>query len=50
VWGATYFSRLLAGDDIAEAMRHALVAAAKNVDHRGASGLARYLRGELTVK
>ena len=50
VWGATYFSRLLAGDDIVEAMRHALVAAAKNVDHRGASGLARYLRGELTVK
>lgn len=50
VWGATYFSRLLAGDDVADAMRLALMAAAKNVDHRGASGLARYLRGELTVK
>ncbi|HUQ18607.1 MAG TPA: carbohydrate kinase family protein [Gemmatimonadaceae bacterium] len=50
VWGATYFSRLLAGDNITEAMRQATVAAAKNVDHRGASGLARYLRGELTVK
>jgi sugar/nucleoside kinase (ribokinase family) len=50
VWGATYFSRLLAGDNIAEAMRLALMAAAKNVDHRGASGLARYLRGELAVK
>jgi sugar/nucleoside kinase (ribokinase family) len=50
VWGATYFSRLLAGDDIVEAMRLASLAAAKNVDHRGASGLARYLRGELTVK
>jgi hypothetical protein len=50
VWGATYFSRLLAGENIAEAMRAALVAAAKNVDHRGASGLARYLRGELSVK
>ena len=49
VWGATYFSRLLAGDNIAEAMRQALVAAAKNVDHRGATGLARYLRGELSV-
>src|SRR5215210_3448176 len=35
VWGATYFSRLLAGDNIAEAMRAALVAAARNVDHRG---------------
>jgi hypothetical protein len=50
VWGATYFSRLLAGDTIAEAMRAALVAAARNVDHRGASGLARYLRGELSIK
>jgi sugar/nucleoside kinase (ribokinase family) len=50
VWGATYFSRLLAGDDIAESMRVALVAAAKNVDHRGATGLSRYLRGELSVK
>ncbi|MEO7502151.1 MAG: PfkB family carbohydrate kinase [Gemmatimonadaceae bacterium] len=50
VWGATYFSRLLAGDNIAEAMRAALVAAARNVDHRGASGLARYLRGELSIK
>jgi hypothetical protein len=50
VWGATYLSRLLAGDNIAEAMRAALVAAARNVDHRGASGLARYLRGELSIK
>ncbi len=50
VWGATYFSRLLAGENIAEAMRLALIAAAKNVDHRGASGLARHLRGELSIK
>src|SRR5260221_2687486 len=50
VWGATYFSRLLAVDNIAEAMRLALVAAAKNFDHRGASGLARHLRGELSIK
>jgi hypothetical protein len=50
VWGATYFSRLLAGETIAEAMGAAMIAAAKNVDHRGASGLARYLRGELSIK
>jgi hypothetical protein len=50
VWGATYFSRLLAGENISEAMRLALVAAAKNFDHRGASGLARHLRGELSIK
>ena len=28
----------------------AAVAAARNVDHRGATGLAQYLRGELSVK
>ena len=50
VWGATYYSRLLAGDSIAPAMRAAAAAAARNVDHRGASGLAPYLRGELSVK
>ncbi|MDO8501973.1 MAG: carbohydrate kinase family protein [Gemmatimonadaceae bacterium] len=50
VWGATYFSRLLAGDDIRSAMRAASAAAARNVDHRGATGLAQYLRGELSVK
>jgi sugar/nucleoside kinase (ribokinase family) len=48
VWGATYFSRLLAGDNFADAMRAALVAAARNVAHRGAAGLAHYLRGELS--
>lgn len=50
VWGATYFSRLLAGDDIQSAMIAASAAAARNVDHRGASGLAQHLRGELSVK
>lgn len=50
VWGATYFSRLLAGDDIRSAMQKAAAAAARNVDHRGATGLAQYLRGELSVK
>jgi hypothetical protein len=50
VWGATYFSRLLAGDDIRSAMHAAAAAAARNVDHRGATGLAQYLRGELSVR
>jgi sugar/nucleoside kinase (ribokinase family) len=49
VWGATYFSRLVAGDIIADAMRAALEAAARNVEHRGATGLAHYLRGELST-
>ncbi len=38
VWGATYFSRLLAGDKLADAMQAAVVAAARNVGHRGATG------------
>ena len=50
VWGATYFSRLLAGDEIRSAMHAAGAAAARNVDHRGATGLAQYLRGELSVR
>lgn len=47
VWGATYFSRELAGDTLEAAMRRACDAAARNVEHRGASGLAHHLRGEL---
>ena len=50
VWGATYFSRLLAGDKLDAAIDRALEAAARNVDHRGARGLADYLRGELSIK
>ncbi|MGK2963950.1 MAG: PfkB family carbohydrate kinase [Gemmatimonadaceae bacterium] len=50
VWGATYFSFLLAGDDIRTAMQKAAAAAARNVDHRGATGLAQHLKGELSVK
>ena len=50
VWGATYFSRLLAGDNLETAMGRALEAAARNVDHRGATGLADHLRGELSLK
>jgi hypothetical protein len=47
VFGATYFSRLLSGDMFAEALHAGVRAAVRNVDHRGASGLGPYLRGEL---
>lgn len=50
VWGATYFSRLLAGETFIEAIGKAMDAAARNVDHRGATGLANHLRGELSVR
>ena len=49
VWGATYFSRMVAGDKLSDAMRAAGVAAARNVGHRGATGLAAHLRGELSL-
>lgn len=49
VWGATYFSRMLAGDNLADAMRAAHAAAARNVEHRGATGLATHLRGQLSL-
>lgn len=49
VWGATHFSRLLAGDRLDEAIRAAHRAAARNVEHRGATGLADHLRGKLSV-
>ncbi len=49
VWGATQFSRLLAGDNLGDAIRAAHRAAARNVEHRGASGLADHLRGKLSV-
>ncbi|MDE3152934.1 MAG: carbohydrate kinase family protein [Gemmatimonadota bacterium] len=49
VWGATYFSRLLAGDKLGDAIVAAHRAAGRNLEHRGATGLARYLRGELSV-
>jgi hypothetical protein len=49
VWGATYFSRLLAGDTLRDAIRAAHRAAARNVGHRGATGLADHLRGKLSV-
>jgi hypothetical protein len=49
VWGATYFTRLLAGDKLTDAIAAANRAAARNVEHRGASGLAQHLRGELSA-
>lgn len=49
VWGATHFSRLLAGDNFTDAIRAANRAASRNVEHRGASGLSKHLRGELST-
>ena len=49
VWGATCFSRLVAGDKLLDAMRAAHAAAARNLGYRGATGLAHHLRGELTI-
>ena len=48
VWGATYFSRLLAGDNLGDAIHAAHRAAARNVSHRGATGLANHLRGTIS--
>jgi hypothetical protein len=49
VWGATQFSRMLAGDTLDQAIRAANRAAARNVEHRGATGLADHLRGKLSA-
>ena len=49
VWGATCFSRLLAGDNLEAAIRAAHRAAARNVEFRGATGLADHLRGTLSI-
>jgi hypothetical protein len=49
VWGATHFSRLLAGDNLNAAILAAHRAAARNVDHRGATGLANHLRGKISL-
>jgi sugar/nucleoside kinase (ribokinase family) len=50
VWGATFFSRLLDDDIMTNALHAAMIAAARNVEHRGASGLAHHLRGELSLQ
>lgn len=45
VWGMTAFCALLEGHEVEEAMRRACALARRNVVHRGASGLSRFLRG-----
>jgi hypothetical protein len=47
VFGAVAFARLLAGEPVEIALRHAADLAARNAAFRGASGLVRHLRGEL---
>ncbi len=47
VWGATMFTRLLAGDGLESAVAAANGAAEKNVRHRGATGLNLFLQGRI---
>lgn len=47
VWGATFFCRLLEARDLEGAIRSANAAAARNVTHRGATGLREHLLGRL---
>ncbi|HEX6938546.1 MAG TPA: hypothetical protein VF158_03980 [Longimicrobiales bacterium] len=47
VWGATCFCKLLGGASLEEAMRAANRAAARNVEHRGATGLHLFLQGRI---
>jgi len=49
VFGAAACARLLAGDPVEPALRHAAAMAARNAGLRGAGGLSRTLRGELLV-
>lgn len=49
VFGAAAFARLLAGDTVEAALSHATALGARNAAFRGASGLARHLRGELVT-
>ena len=49
VFGAAAFARLLAGDPLESALRHASALAGRNAGFRGASGLTRHLRGELVM-
>jgi sugar/nucleoside kinase (ribokinase family) len=47
VWGASFFCALLARHPLDTAMRRANAAAARNVDHRGATGLHHHLQGRI---
>jgi hypothetical protein len=49
VFGATACARLLAGDSLDDVLRRANGAAARSAGYRGATGLARHLRGELVA-
>jgi hypothetical protein len=49
VFGAAAFARLLAGDSVDAALRHASTLAGRNAAFRGATGLVRHLRGELVT-
>jgi sugar/nucleoside kinase (ribokinase family) len=47
VWGATCALHLFRGAEIEDAMRIANRAAARNVEHRGATGLHLHLTGRI---
>ncbi|CAN5672022.1 hypothetical protein BH23GEM11_BH23GEM11_02510 [soil metagenome] len=47
VWGSTVFARLLAGDDLEDALREGNRMAARNVTHHGARGLRHHLAGRM---
>ncbi|MEN8376629.1 MAG: carbohydrate kinase family protein [Gemmatimonadota bacterium] len=47
VWGATCFAALLGGEPVESAIGRAHEAAARNVEHHGASGLHRHLMGRI---
>jgi sugar/nucleoside kinase (ribokinase family) len=49
VWGATCFCRMLAGRGLEDSVRAALDAAARNVRHRGATGLHHHLSGRIVA-
>jgi hypothetical protein len=47
VWGASFFCALLGRHGMSGALRRANAAAARNVEHRGASGLHHHLQGRI---
>jgi hypothetical protein len=49
VFGAAAFARLLSGDSVETALRHATALGARNAGFRGARGLTSHLRGELVT-
>jgi sugar/nucleoside kinase (ribokinase family) len=49
VWGASFYCALLANRGLDAAMRLANAAAARNVEHRGATGLHHHLQGRIAT-